>query len=224
VLQQAIGRNGQITLGGGSLQAAQDLALVLRAGALPVPLKVAEVRNIGASLGQDSIDKGVLALGLALGLVRWARALASRVLELLANEARAGIIAEALQSRGAVLWMAGLEQAFDVATQFAPEHLLILTANAASDASRVRNAGSVFVGETSSVAFGDYMTGANHVLPTAGLARTYSGLSTSDFIRWVTIQHVSREASRNLAGDTATLAMAERLPAHAAAALQWSGA
>jgi preprotein translocase subunit SecD len=69
VLNSAIGRSGQITLGGGTLQAAQDLALVLRAGALPVPLKVAEVRNIGASLGQDSIDKGILSLVIALALI-----------------------------------------------------------------------------------------------------------------------------------------------------------
>lgn len=69
ILNSAIGRSGQITLGGGTLQAAQDLALVLRAGALPVPLKVADVRTIGASLGQDSISKGVFALGLALALV-----------------------------------------------------------------------------------------------------------------------------------------------------------
>jgi preprotein translocase subunit SecD len=69
VIQSSIGRNGQITLGGGSLQAAQDLALVLRAGALPVPLKITEVRNIGASLGQDSITKGVRALSLAVLLV-----------------------------------------------------------------------------------------------------------------------------------------------------------
>ena len=68
-LQSAIGRNGQITLGGGSLQAAQDLALVLRAGALPVPLKVAEVRQIGASLGNDSINKGIMALVVAFALV-----------------------------------------------------------------------------------------------------------------------------------------------------------
>jgi len=69
VINEAIGRSGQITLGGGTLQAAQDLALVLRAGALPVPLKVSEVRTIGASLGEDSINKGVLALGIALALV-----------------------------------------------------------------------------------------------------------------------------------------------------------
>ena len=69
VINEAIGRNGQITLGGGTLQAAQDLALVLRAGALPVPLKVSEVRTIGASLGDDSIHKGVLSLSIALVMV-----------------------------------------------------------------------------------------------------------------------------------------------------------
>ena len=68
-INSAIGRNGQITLGGAGLQQAQDLALVLRAGALPVPLKVAEIRNIGASLGQDSIDKGKFAFGIAILMV-----------------------------------------------------------------------------------------------------------------------------------------------------------
>ena len=70
VIQSAIGTRGQITMGQGrSLQEAQDLALVLRAGALPVPLKVAEVRNIGASLGQDSVRNGVRALLIAVALV-----------------------------------------------------------------------------------------------------------------------------------------------------------
>jgi len=68
-INSAIGRNGQITLGGSGLQEAQDLALVLRAGALPVPLKVADMRSIGASLGQDSIDKGKLAFGIAILMV-----------------------------------------------------------------------------------------------------------------------------------------------------------
>jgi preprotein translocase subunit SecD len=68
VIQSAIGRNGQITMGGGTLQDAQDLALVLRAGALPVPLKIVETREIGASLGADSIQEGMRAgiLGIAL--------------------------------------------------------------------------------------------------------------------------------------------------------------
>jgi preprotein translocase subunit SecD len=69
VIQGAIGANGQITMGGKDLQAAQDLALVLRAGSLPVPLKVVEVRQIGASLGQDSIHKGITAGAIAVALV-----------------------------------------------------------------------------------------------------------------------------------------------------------
>jgi preprotein translocase subunit SecD len=69
VIQSAIGTRGQITMGNRDLQAAQDLALVLRAGSLPVPLKIAEVRSIGASLGEDSISKGSLAMVIAVGLV-----------------------------------------------------------------------------------------------------------------------------------------------------------
>jgi preprotein translocase subunit SecD len=69
VIQSAIGTRGQITLGRRDIQQAQDLALVLRAGALPVPLKVADVRNIGASLGQDSISRGTTAMIIAVALV-----------------------------------------------------------------------------------------------------------------------------------------------------------
>jgi preprotein translocase subunit SecD len=69
VIQGAIGTRGQITMGGRDLQAAQDLALVLRAGALPVPLKVVEMRAIGASLGQDSVRDGIRAGVIAIALV-----------------------------------------------------------------------------------------------------------------------------------------------------------
>jgi len=69
VIESAIGSRGQIRLGGGSLQEAQDLAIVLKAGALPVPLKVADTREVGPSLGQDSINHGLIAGGVAIGLV-----------------------------------------------------------------------------------------------------------------------------------------------------------
>ncbi|MGQ0539689.1 MAG: protein translocase subunit SecD, partial [Gemmatimonadaceae bacterium] len=70
VIQSAIGTRGQITMGQGrDLREAQDLALVLRAGSLPVPLKIAEIRNIGASLGQDSVEKGVRAMVIGTALV-----------------------------------------------------------------------------------------------------------------------------------------------------------
>jgi len=84
VIQSRIGRNGQITLGGKSLQEAQDLALTLKAGALPIPLKIVEERQVGASLGSDSIRKGITAglIGTALvmlimiGYYRWSGVLA----------------------------------------------------------------------------------------------------------------------------------------------------
>ena len=85
----------------------------------------------------------------------------------------------------------------------------------------LRNAGTVFVGATASVAFGDYMTGANHVLPTGGLARSYSGLSTLDFVRWTTYQRVSRDAAARLADDVGVFADAEGLPGHASTARAW---
>jgi histidinol dehydrogenase len=86
---------------------------------------------------------------------------------------------------------------------------------------RVRNCGTVFLGERASVAFGDYMTGANHVLPTAGLGHAYSGLSVLDFYRWTTYQHVDHDAAARLAEDVGVLADSEGLFAHAEAARAW---
>lgn len=141
-------------------------------------------------------------------------------------EPRAGIIRAAFAARGALLVAASLDEAVATANAYAAEHLLLAVAPSQQDAvlGRLRNAGTVFVGETASVSFGDYLTGANHVLPTGGLARSYSGLSTLDFVRWTTWQRVDRAAARTLARDVGILADAERLPAHAAAARQWEGA
>ena len=76
----------------------------------------------------------------------------------------------------------------------------------------VRSAGTVFVGESSSVVFGDYMTGANHVLPTGGLARSYSGLSTLDFVRWTTYQRVDADGAARLSSDVAAFADCRAAP------------
>ena len=74
------------------------------------------------------------------------------------------------------------------------------------------------------MAFGDYMTGANHVLPTGGLSRCYSGLSTLDFIRWTSWQRVTPIAAAALAADVGRFAESEGLSNHAATARQWSAA
>jgi histidinol dehydrogenase len=138
-------------------------------------------------------------------------------------EPRAAVIRSALRAHAAVLTTATLDEAITLSNEWAPEHLLLAVREDARVGvlARLRNAGTIFMGESSSVAFGDYMSGANHVLPTGGAARRYSGLSTLDFVRWTTWQHIDRDAAAALARDTDTFARAEGLPAHAAAARQW---
>lgn len=141
--------------------------------------------------------------------------------ELLPTQPRAEIAAVALQGQGAVLWVDSLASAVELSNAYAPEHLLLVVSTAAEVLDNLRNAGTVFVGASASVAFGDYMTGANHVLPTGGLARCYSGLSTLDFVRWTTYQHVTRDAAARLSEDVGVFADAERLGGHALAARAW---
>ena len=147
---------------------------------------------------------------------------ADRVLAALSSELalqpRRAIIEQSLASNGAVLVAKSRDEAIAFANEYAAEHLALQVARPDDFVPALRNCGTVFAGRRASVAFGDYMTGANHVLPTGGLARSYSGLSTLDFVRWTTIQTVSDGAARSLASDVARFAEAERLPGHAAAA------
>ncbi|MGH7670090.1 MAG: histidinol dehydrogenase [Gemmatimonadaceae bacterium] len=141
----------------------------------------------------------------------------------LPTQERREIIQAALAGQGAVLWVDTVREAVEWSNTYAPEHLLVCAADPDSWLPLLRNAGTVFLGERASVSFGDYMTGANHVLPTGGLARCYSGLSTQDFFRWTTYQRVGPAAASRLALDVATFAHAEGLPGHAAAAVAWVG-
>jgi histidinol dehydrogenase len=163
-------------------------------------------------------EAAVVAVALDAGV---ARRLLDRVTGLAPDAERSVIIRQALSSRGAVVVATTLDEAVDFAERWAPEHLMLAVEGAPELARRIRNAGTVFVGTTSSGAFGDYLTGANHVLPTAGTARSWSGLSTLDFVRWTTVQTVSRQGAASLAGDTDVFATAEGLHAHAAAARAW---
>jgi histidinol dehydrogenase len=102
------------------------------------------------------------------------------------------------------------------AERLAPEHLVLL-GEAEALAGDVRNAGAVFVGEWSPVPAGDYATGANHVLPTNGWARSVGGLGLETFLKPVTIQRLTREGLERLAPTVEELAAAEGMPAHAEA-------
>ena len=154
-------------------------------------------------------------------------ALASRVRDALAAQIavapRAEVVVQSLRERGAIVTVPMLSDAIVFANEWAAEHLLLVVRDDVRDSTlaALRSAGTIFVGASSSVAYGDYMTGANHVLPTAGAGRSYSGLSTLDFVRWTTWQEVTPAAAASLSEDVGRFADAEGLPAHAAAARAW---
>jgi histidinol dehydrogenase len=191
--------------------------LVVADGTADVEVVVREV------MAQAEHDPRAVVVVVAIGEAVAAR-IASAIEGAMDAEPRAAIIRESLRDRGAVLVADSLEECATFAARFAPEHLLLAMDDARAALPRFRNAGTIFVGARSSVAFGDYMTGANHVLPTGGLARSYSGLSVLDFIRWTTYQEVSAEGAARLASDVGIFADAEGLPAHAATARQWQRA
>jgi len=172
-------------------------------------------------IAQAEHDPRACVVAIAIGQTRAAaihRALGDAVWE----TPRRDIVRRAFESHGGVLSAKSIESALELAADYAPEHLLLALRDADTALTRVRNAGTVFVGGASSVAFGDYMTGANHVLPTGGAARSYSGLSPLDFVRWTTYQRVDENAARRLADDVTLFASAESLSGHATAARRWS--
>jgi histidinol dehydrogenase len=101
-----------------------------------------------------------------------------------------------------------------LADDIAPEHLELIGADAEALAGKVRSAGALFIGRASATAFGDYVAGSNHVLPTGGAARFASGLSVATFRRRMARVSFSQEAARALAPHGAALARAEGFPIH----------
>jgi histidinol dehydrogenase len=108
--------------------------------------------------------------------------------------------------------------AFAFVNAYAPEHLQLMVADPQAALEHVRHAGAIFVGEMSGTAFGDYIAGSNHVLPTGGRGRFSSGLAPSVFMRIQEVVEISPDAAERLAAPLAALARAEGLPAHARSA------
>jgi histidinol dehydrogenase len=106
------------------------------------------------------------------------------------------------------------ENAIDFINEYAPEHLIINTANAEAVAERVTNAGSVFIGNFSPEAVGDYASGTNHTLPTNGYARAYAGVSLESFLKYITFQQLSETGIKNVGPFVEQLAEAEALVGH----------
>ena len=108
-----------------------------------------------------------------------------------------------------------LQSAFDLSNAYAPEHLIVQVAKARDWLPSIRNAGSVFLGAYTPETMGDYCSGTNHVLPTYGFARAYSGLSLVDFQKRMTVQELSADGLRDLGPTAVTIAGLEGLDAHA---------
>ncbi|MGV0409064.1 histidinol dehydrogenase [Corynebacterium resistens] len=124
-------------------------------------------------------------------------------------------VREALEGeQSGIVVVDDLEMAIQVADAYAAEHLEIHTREAEAVASRITNAGAIFIGRYSPVPLGDYAAGSNHVLPTSGTARHASGLSTHTFLKAVHVVNYSQQALADVSQTVITLANAERLPAH----------
>jgi len=130
-----------------------------------------------------------------------------------AKQAAAGneIAKKSLKDSGAILIAGSHDQALEFANRIAAEHITVNE----EDLAHIRNAGSIFVGDYSPQAAGDYAAGPNHVLPTGGVARFRGGLGVQDFVKTISVQQLSRDGLDRIGAAVITLAEAEGLKAHA---------
>lgn len=143
-----------------------------------------------------------------------AEAVKKEVLVQAEQTARSSIVKASLEN-AAILIADSLEQCISFSNKFAPEHLEIMVSDPDFVLDRIKNAGSIFVGNYSPVPAGDYASGTNHVLPTSGYARVYSGLNINHFIKYSSIQRISKSGLEILKETVIALAEEEGLHAHA---------
>lgn len=181
-------------------------------------------------LADDSADPRLVAADLvsqaehdelaAAVLVTWSSALASAVVRELESLARSTHHSERVRAalggpQSAVVLVDSEHDGIIFSDAYAPEHLEIMTQDAAATLERVRNAGAIFVGPHSPVSLGDYLAGSNHVLPTGGQARFTPGLGVHAFLRPQQVVSYSESGLREVESHIRSLATAEDLPAHA---------
>ncbi|AKS43343.1 histidinol dehydrogenase [Wenzhouxiangella marina] len=137
-----------------------------------------------------------------------------RALEALLERLPRADIARQAMGHGAAIVVPDLEQAVRISNAYAPEHLIIACRDAEGLCEEIDSAGSVFLGHYTPESLGDYISGTNHVLPTAGWARSEAGLSVADFMRRMTVQQATPDGLRTLGPPGARLAAHEGLDAH----------
>jgi len=125
------------------------------------------------------------------------------------------IIKYSMENFGAAIKVKDLDEAFDMANEIAPEHLEVLVQDPISQLPKIKNAGSIFLGENSPEPLGDYMSGTNHVLPTSGTAKFYSALGVYDFVKYSSYSYYPKNVLKSFKDDVIEFANLEGLDAHA---------
>jgi histidinol dehydrogenase len=165
------------------------------------------------SQAEHGVDSQVI---LVTDSAELAAAANAEIADALPDLPRRDIMTQSLQ-HGRVILTADIAEAVTVSNYYAPEHLIMQVDNARSYLEQIDNAGSIFLGPYTPESVGDYCSGTNHVLPTYGYARAYSGLSLIDFQKRMSVQELTAEGVRNLQPTVSTLARMEGLDAHARA-------
>lgn len=146
-----------------------------------------------------------------------AQAVQAEVTRQLRQLSRAGIAEASLAQNGAIIVAETVDEAIDIANDYAPEHLCLITEDPWSHIGKVKHAGGIFVGEHSPEVIGDYIAGPSHVMPTGRTARFASPVNLLDFMKVISVVGINRETFARIGPAAARIARAETLTAHAAA-------
>lgn len=196
---------------------ADGAALDLPAGPSEVLVIADEAANpefVAADLLAQAEHSGDAQVVLVTNSASLARAVVTSLDSQMSRLSRNSTLTQAIQHARFIV-VPDLNSAIDVSNRYAPEHLILQIENARSVLPSIKHAGSIFVGAFTPETMGDYCTGANHVLPTYGFTRAFSGLSLADFMKRMTVQELTSAGLQDLGPTAVTIAHLEGLDAHA---------
>ena len=210
------GPGNQYVTAAKQLVSLRDVAIDMPAGPSEVEVLADETANpafVAADLlsqAEHGVDSQAMLITTSESLQQAVKAEVERQLELLPRKE----IASKSLANSKLIVVRSLDEAIELTNAYAPEHLIVETADYLLVAERVVNAGSVFLGHLSPESAGDYASGTNHTLPTNGYAKAYSGVSLDSFIRKITFQEIQPEGIRHIGPAIEVMAANEHLDAH----------
>lgn len=210
------GPGNQYVTAAKQLVSLRDVAIDMPAGPSEVEVLADETANpvfVAADLlsqAEHGVDSQAMLITTSEALQQAVKEEVERQLELLPRKE----IAEKSLASSKLIVVKDMEEAIELTNEYAPEHLIVETADYMQVAERVVNAGSVFLGSLSPESAGDYASGTNHTLPTNGYAKAYSGVSLDSFIRKITFQEIRQEGMKNIGPAIEEMAANEHLDAH----------